>query len=68
MEELDYVKGWYARNHESLCNQFGRVRLSMPAVTRSHDASTIYDLQGRRLNGVTQRGVYIRSGRKVMVK
>ena len=68
MEELDYVKGWYGRNFESLCNQFELVRLSVPAVTRSHDTSTIYDLQGRRLDGVPQRGVYIRDGRKVVVK
>ena len=22
-EEMDYVKGWYVRYYESLCNQFG---------------------------------------------
>ena len=31
-------------------------------------SSAVYDLQGRRLNGVPQRGVYIRDGRKVVVK
>lgn len=68
MEELDYVKGWYARNFESLCNQFGRVRLSVPAVTHARHPSGLHDLQGRRLDGVPQRGVYVRDGRKVVVK
>lgn len=44
MDELDYVKGWYARNHESLCNQFGLVRLSVPAVTHDRHPSCLYDL------------------------
>ena len=33
------------------------------------DNSAYYDLQGRRLEGVpTQRGIYIRSGRKIVIK
>ena len=28
----------------------------------------VYDLQGRRLNGQPQRGLYIQNGRKVVVK
>ena len=34
----------------------------------SQQAGTCFDLQGRRLNGVPQRGMYIRDGRKYVVK
>jgi len=69
MEELDYVKGWYARNFESICNQFERVRVSVssPSATR-HTPSPIFDLQGRRLSGKPQKGVYIQDGKKRVVK
>lgn len=32
------------------------------------DASTIYDLQGRRVKGVPQKGIYIKNGQKVWMK
>ena len=34
----------------------------------SQQAGTCFDLQGRRLSGVPQRGMYIRDGRKYVVK
>ena len=34
----------------------------------NQQAGTCFDLQGRRLNGVPQRGMYIRDGRKYVVK
>ena len=37
-------------------------------TTKAGKSSKIYDLQGRRLNAVPQRGLYIQGGRKVLVK
>ena len=37
-------------------------------TTKAGKSSKIYDLQGRRLNAVPQRGLYIQGGRKVLIK
>jgi hypothetical protein len=37
-------------------------------VTDNESAKVIYDLSGRRLNNITNAGVYIINGKKVMVK
>ena len=78
MEELDYIKGWYAKNYESVCNQYELVRQSVSAShapTASYP-SPLYDLQGRRvahsqfstLNSQLKKGVYIQNGKKVVVR
>ena len=41
---------------------------SIHNVESSSHTGTCFDLQGRRLNGVPQRGMYIRDGRKYVVK
>jgi len=37
-----------------------------PATTE--ESSEIYDLQGRRLSTMPQKGVYIQNGKKIVVK
>lgn len=45
---------------------------SIHEVTGADDASAqpaaLYDLQGRRITGTPQRGIYIKDGRKIMVR
>ncbi|MBQ7683821.1 MAG: hypothetical protein IJT48_04985, partial [Bacteroidaceae bacterium] len=33
-----------------------------------NESDAVYDLQGRRLNAVPEKGMYIQGGRKVLVK
>ena len=33
-----------------------------------NESDAVYDLQGRRLNAVPEKGMYIRNGKKVLVK
>ncbi|MBQ6653417.1 MAG: hypothetical protein IJM81_08550 [Prevotella sp.] len=39
-----------------------------PVVAQPQSSAAIYDLQGRRLNGTPQRGLYIQNGKKIIVK
>lgn len=41
--------------------------LSSPKQTTSIHSSSVYDLQGRRLQGVPQRGLYVKDGKKHVV-
>jgi hypothetical protein len=38
----------------------------MPSV--SHRKNTLSDLQGRRLDRITQPGIYIENGKKILIK
>jgi len=43
--------------------------MTMPAVNVSTDANApVYDLMGRRVNGTPQRGIYIKAGKKFIVR
>ena len=58
-------------DEEILFSQTEFRTLGVPSVTiENHEssASTIFDLQGRRLTGQPTKGVYIQDGRKVLVK
>jgi len=37
-------------------------------ATSQHQDQSLYDLQGRRLNGKPQKGVFIQNGKKVVIK
>jgi uncharacterized protein YlzI (FlbEa/FlbD family) len=39
-----------------------------PRMNKEDDFSNIFDLQGRRLSEMPQRGLYIRNGKKFVVK
>ena len=40
----------------------------VPPSSMTADSSMFYDLQGRRIDGQPRQGIYIRDGRKVVVK
>ena len=41
---------------------------AISSISASQDAKTIYDLQGRKVNSSTQKGIYIIGNKKVVVK
>ena len=73
-EEIDYVKGWYEKNYESLCTQFGTpsVTTGIANIRESVSPVSIYTLDGRKINATDTRqltkGIYIVHGRKVLVR
>jgi hypothetical protein len=69
-DELEYVKDWYARNYDNLCDQYGTNGIdSIHSDESSSSRSGIYTLDGRREDGNTlQKGIYIVNGKKVVVK
>jgi len=40
--------------------------ISMPSV--SNKKNTLFDLQGRKLQGKPSRGIYIENGKKILIK
>ena len=42
--------------------------IQSPVVVKNTNGGLIYDLQGRRIDGVPEKGIYIVGGRKVLVK
>ena len=64
----------FERNGETLYDvwpQPGQSWLDVktPVITsKKEDSNSIYDLQGRRLNAVPQKGLYIRNGKKCEIK
>ena len=64
----------FERNGETLYDvwpQPGQSWLDVktPVITsKKEDSNAIYDLQGRRLNAVPQKGLYIRNGKKCEIK
>lgn len=73
-DEIDYVKRWYAKNYESLCNQFGTPSVTTGVVnaTAINFPISIYTLDGRKVDATDvqwlEKGVYIVNGRKVLVQ
>ena len=73
-EETDYVKNWYAKNYESLCEQFGTPPeiSGISNLSQTDHQKEIYTLDGRKM-GVKSpdrlpKGVYIVNGRKMIVR
>ena len=65
--ELEYVKGWYARNYENLCTQFGTDGITN--MTSRCPINDTYALDGRRVNRKNMtKGIYIVNNRKVVIK
>lgn len=69
-DELEYVKDWYARNYDHLCNHYGTNAIDIiNDDKRRASGSGIYTLDGRRVDGKDlRRGIYIANGKKVLVK
>ena len=69
-DELEYVKDWYARNYDNLCDQYGTNGIdSIHSDENPSSHSGIYTLDGRKFEGnVMQKGIYIVNGKKVVVK
>ena len=70
-EETDYVKNWYVKNYESLCEQFGTPSTGITNLGHPCTRKGIYTLDGRKI-GVEHsnrlpKGVYIVNGRKMIV-
>ena len=69
-DELEYVKDWYARNYDNLCDQYGSNAIDIIHSDENPSShSGIYTLDGRKFEGnVMQKGIYIVNGKKVVVK
>lgn len=70
-EEQGYISEWIDKRVLALDDYFAEIELSVPTITQddSHVSSTYFDMQGRRLSGKpTQRGIYIREGKKVVIR
>lgn len=70
-KELEYVKGWYKTNYDSLCVQFDRVIAD--GITNSESkfppSNGVFTLDGRRVNEQAMRkGIYIVNGKKKVVR
>lgn len=71
LEEIKYVRGWYERNHLSLCAQFSTDSATVLVQTHVEPApykEGIFTLGGRKVGNRPTRGFYIRDGRKVVGK
>ena len=69
-DELEYVKDWYARNYDNLCDQYVSNAIDIIHSDENRSShSSIYTLDGRKVEGnALRRGIYIVNGKKVMVK
>ena len=71
-EELEYVKGWYRKNYESLCAQFGvddTMGITDNASHQPSDIIIIYTIDGRKISQEDMyRGFYIVNGKKVVIR
>lgn len=76
-EESNYVLRWELPKagggyNEALLGNISIVRQSdsgvFDALDDMNDNDAIYDLQGRRINGVPAAGIYIRNGKKYIVR
>ena len=70
-DELEYVKGWYTKNYENLCAQFGidNTMGISNAISYRIESGVIYTIDGRKINeNIIRKGVYIVNGRKFVVK
>lgn len=65
---MPFANGGYY-NYERLMYKAGQATpTSVKTLKAGHSVDSYYDLQGRRINGKpTQRGVYIKNGKKVVV-
>ena len=65
---MPFANGGYY-NYERLMYKAGQTTpTSVKTLKADHSGDSYYDLQGRRINGKpTQRGVYIKNGKKVVV-
>ena len=63
------VEDWYSvRNPEDYIHILSVAPAGTPSFSHPSRTSGLYDLQGRRVDAPTQRGIYIRNGKKMMVK
>ena len=73
-EETNYVKNWYAKNYESLCEQFGTPPTTMGIINHGtpNIPTWIYTLDGRKvdvkISDRIPKGMYIVNGRKMIIR
>lgn len=72
--EVDYIIKWYARRYELMDEYFGTDDSSVPSeldniisTSDINSSDIIYTLQGVRINHITQPGLYIINGKKMMI-
>ena len=65
-----YESGDFAASGPDLAGGSGSDQTSVRSITTAttEESSGIYDLQGRRLSAMPQKGVYIQNGKKKLVK
>ncbi len=64
-----YVASEAAASAASYSFRFGEGTTGIDQITDNREQSTaIYDLQGRRVSEITEKGIYIVGGKKVLVK
>lgn len=65
IDQFYNINGWGVRSFFIVDNSTG---ISQPYYKTETTNSTIYTLDGRRVNGSPQRGVYIENGKKIIIK
>ena len=56
-------------DNDKLLFEYGTTTsMGQPPIKHSVASSRIHDLQGRRVNSLSAKGIYIQNGRKVVVK
>ena len=79
-DELAYVKNWYEKNHESLCEQVDlsvttaindverlTFRSALPLRLSKNVERAMFNLQGQRISSL-QKGIVVVNGKKVVVE
>ena len=64
---LMFKDGEYTKIAETTSWQEGGQTTAVASINTSGNA-TVYDLQGRQLQGKPEHGIYIQNGRKVVIK
>ncbi|MBR5729523.1 MAG: hypothetical protein IKX61_04860, partial [Prevotella sp.] len=64
--KYDYP-GYYVLDEE-MSVSFSTIPLSIVGISSTEDDGIYYDLSGRKVNAPTKKGIYIKNGRKVVVK
>lgn len=69
-DEASYVKGWYARNFQNVCNIFGiETGIANVSTKSPSEKNAVYTLGGIRLNSQrAAHGVVIQNGKKILRK
>ena len=66
LEEYKYTSPWSKFKYIVAIDEAEGINLHLSPITQH--PSTLYDLQGRKVTGTATRGIYVKDGKKVVVK